>query len=46
MASMLHKNRKGTLYFGVRNDGEILGRQIGDRTLREISQGIANAIKP
>lgn len=46
LASMLNKNGKGTLYFGVRNDGEILGQQIGDRTLREVSQGIANAIKP
>lgn len=46
LASMLNKNGKGVLYFGVRNDGEIVGQQIGDRTLREISQGIANAIKP
>ncbi len=46
LASMLNKNGKGTLYFGIRNDGEILGQQIGDRTLREISQEIANAIKP
>lgn len=46
LASMLNKNGKGTLYFGVRNDGEIMGQQIGDRTLREVSQGIANAIKP
>ncbi len=46
LASMLNKNGKGVLYFGVRNDGEIVGQQIGDRTLREISQGIAVAIKP
>ena len=46
LASMLNKNGKGELYFGVRNDGEIVGQQIGDRTMREISQGIANAIKP
>ena len=46
LASMLNKAGKGTLYFGVRNDGEIVGQQIGDRTMREISQGIANAIKP
>ncbi len=46
LASMLNKNGKGTLYFGVRNDGEIVGQQIGDRTMREISQSIANAIKP
>lgn len=46
LSSMLNKNGKGILYFGVRNDGEIIGQQIGDRTMREISQGIANAIKP
>lgn len=46
LVSMLNKNGRGTLYFGVRNDGEIAGQQIGDRTMREISQGIANAIKP
>lgn len=46
LASMLNKKGRGMLYFGVRNDGEIVGQQIGDRTMREISQGIANAIKP
>ena len=46
LASMLNKNGKGILYFGVRNDGEVVGQQIGDRTMREISQGIANAINP
>lgn len=46
LASMLNKNGKGVLYFGVRNDGEVIGQQIGDRTMREISQGIAYAIKP
>lgn len=46
LASMLNKNGKGVLYFGVRNDGEVVGQQVGDRTMREISQGIANAIKP
>ncbi len=25
LASMLNKNGKGVLYFGVRNDGEVLG---------------------
>ncbi len=46
LASMLNKNGRGVLYFGIRNDGEVVGQQIGDRTMREISQGIANAIKP
>ncbi len=46
LAAMLNKNGRGVLYFGVRNDGEVVGQQIGDRTMREISQGIANAIRP
>ena len=36
LASMLNKNGKGVLYFGVKNDGEVIGQQIGDRTMRDI----------
>ena len=46
LSSMLNKNGYGTLYFGVRDNGEVIGQQIGDRTLREISQAIANFLKP
>lgn len=46
LASMLNKNGYGTLYFGVKDNGEAIGQQIGDRTLREVSQGIANHLKP
>ena len=46
LASMLNKNGYGTLFFGVKDNGEVLGQQIGDRTLREVSQAIANAIRP
>lgn len=46
LASMLNKNGYGVLYFGVKDNGDVVGQQIGDRTLREISQSIANFIKP
>ena len=46
LASMLNKNGSGTLYFGVKNDGDVVGQQIGDNTLRDVSQAIANFIKP
>lgn len=46
LSSMLNKNGYGTLYFGVLDNGQIVGQQIGDRTLRDISQAIANYIKP
>jgi len=46
IASMLNKHGSCELYFGVKNDGEAIGQQIGNDTLREISQAIANFIKP
>lgn len=46
LSSMLNKNGYGTLYFGVKDNGDVIGQQIGDRTLREVSQAIANHIKP
>ena len=46
IASMLNKNGYGILYFGVKNDGEIIGQEIGGQTLKNISQSIANFIKP
>ena len=46
ISAMLNKHGEATLYFGIRNDGTVVGQQIGDSTLREISQAIANHIKP
>lgn len=46
LSSMLNKNGFGTVFFGVNNSGEVIGQLIGDNTLREISQAIANFIKP
>lgn len=46
LCSMLNKHRYGELYFGIGNDGRIIGQQIGDKTLRTISQAISNFIKP
>ena len=46
IASMLNKHSFGVLYFGVKNDGTPIGQEIGDSTLRDISQAIAVFIKP
>ena len=46
LGSMLNKHGYGTLYFGIKDNGEVIGQQIGERTLREVSQGIANYMKP
>ena len=46
LTSMLNKNGYATLYFGVRNDGEAVGQEIGDKTLRDVSHAISLAVKP
>ena len=46
IAAILNKHGKGTLYFGVANDGEVVGQEVSDTTLRSISQEIASKIEP
>ena len=46
MTSMLNKHGGGELYFGIRNDGTPLGFNISEKTLRDISQAVANHIEP
>ena len=46
IASILNKNNNGTLYFGVKDNGDVKGQEIGKETQRDISRAIAAAIKP
>ncbi|MCL2223060.1 MAG: putative DNA binding domain-containing protein [Oscillospiraceae bacterium] len=46
MAAILNKHGGGELYFGVRSDGTAMGMDISEKTLRDISQGIANGLEP
>ena len=46
ISSMLNKNNYGVLYFGVNNEGEIVGQQIGKDTTKDISVQIKNNIRP
>lgn len=47
LASMLNKHGEGTLYFGVNNDGTIVGqKQINENTLRDVSRRISEGIEP
>ena len=46
LSSMLNKHSEGTVYFGVKNNGDVIGQEIGDRTLRDVSQMVASSIKP
>lgn len=46
IVAMLNKHHEGTIYFGVDNDGKIIGQMIGEATLRDISQNVAQKIDP
>lgn len=46
IASMLNKHGRGTLYFGVLNNGDVVGQTVADKTLRDIAQEIAAKIRP
>ena len=46
IVAILNKHGSGELYFGVRNNGDVLGQAINDETLRKVSQAIKNHITP
>lgn len=46
ISSILNKKGYGTLYFGVRDNGDIVGQDIGQDTIRDISSEIRSHISP
>jgi len=46
IAAILNKHGSGKLYFGVKNDGTVIGQEVNDTTLRTISQAIGSHIHP
>ncbi len=46
IVAMLNKHGQGELWFGIRDDGVAVGSNIGDKTIRDISQAVAAHIQP
>ena len=46
IVAILNKHNAGELYFGVQNDGIVKGQDVSEKTLRDVSQAIANHIEP
>ena len=46
IAAILNKHGAGELWFGVRNDGKVVGLDASDKSLRDLSQAIAAHIEP
>jgi len=46
VSAILNKHGHGTLYFGVENNGTVIGQEIGADTARDISRGMYELIEP
>jgi ATP-dependent DNA helicase RecG len=46
ITSILNKHQSGELYFGVKPNGDVIGQQVSEKTLREVSQAIRDRIEP
>lgn len=46
ICSILNKHGSGDLYFGIKNNGDVIGQKIGESTLRDVSRAIRENIKP
>lgn len=46
ISAMLNKQGHGVIYFGVKNNGDVIGQQVGENTERDISRMIYESIEP
>ena len=46
IVAILNKHQQGELYFGITNDGTVVGQTVGEKTIRDISKAISDFIEP
>ena len=46
IASILNKHGIGTLYFGVKPNGDVMGQTVSESSLRDVSRTIFESIRP
>ena len=46
VVAILNKHHRGELYFGIRDNGEVVGQDVSDATLREVSKAISDHVEP
>ena len=46
IVSILNKHQGGKLYFGIKDNGEIIGQDVSSKTIREVSKTISENIEP
>ena len=46
IVAILNKHKKGEVYFGIKDNEEIIGQDVSDKTLREVGHTISDNIEP
>ena len=46
ISAMLNKHGRGELYFGVKDDGSVIGQDVSDATLRQVTSWVSDKIEP
>ena len=46
ICSILNKHGVGTLYFGIKPNGDVIGQNVSESSLRDVSRAIYESIKP
>jgi len=46
ICAILNKHQKGKIVFGIKSNGDVIGQDINEKTLRDISQQISAKIEP
>ena len=46
LVAMLNKHQRGELWFGIRNDGTVVGQQVAEKTVRDVTKSISEHIEP
>ncbi|MEA1895955.1 MAG: ATP-binding protein [Euryarchaeota archaeon] len=46
IAAILNKHREGELYFGIGNDGSVMGPDIGEQTIRDVLKAVSDNMEP
>ncbi len=46
LVAMLNKRQRAEVWFGIKNDGVVVGQQVSEKTIRDISKTIADTIEP
>jgi len=46
IAAILNKHGKGEVYFGIKDDGTVVGQMVGRNTIKQVTQTIVDNIEP